>query len=148
RRHGRSNERARHDRQAASAHQRGRHADAVSRSLSPCVAVSLRRAHARADISKRRHVRRLAGVSVTSRKLSLRHAEFASVRSRERSKSLGRFAVLWVFVLGACTGANVQMQGDVPTPLVNQLPLRIGLYLEPALTQYVFEEKIQDHGDW
>ena len=30
----------------------------------------------------------------------------------------------------------------------NRLPLRVGLYLEPALVQYVFEEKIQDHGDW
>ncbi len=40
------------------------------------------------------------------------------------------------------------MQGEIPTPFVNRLPLRVGLYLEPALVQYVFEEKIQDHGDW
>ena len=40
------------------------------------------------------------------------------------------------------------MEGDIPTPLVNRLPLKIGLYFEPALVQYVFEEKIQDHGDW
>lgn len=53
-----------------------------------------------------------------------------------------------VLALGGCVGANVQMQGEIPTPLVNRLPLRIGLYLEPALVQYVFEEKIQDHGDW
>jgi hypothetical protein len=58
---------------------------------------------------------------------------------------VGLFAVL---VLAGCTGANVQMQGEIPTPLVNRLPLRVGLYLEPALVQYVFEEKIQDHGDW
>ena len=56
--------------------------------------------------------------------------------------------VLVALTLGGCTGANVQMQGEIPTPLVNRLPLRVGLYLEPALVQYVFEEKIQDHGDW
>jgi len=56
--------------------------------------------------------------------------------------------VFVVLTLAACTGANIQMQGEIPTPLVNRLPLRIGLYLEPALVQYVFEEKIQDHGDW
>lgn len=58
------------------------------------------------------------------------------------------FIVLVALTIGGCTGANVQMQGEIPTPLVNRLPLRIGLYLEPALVQYVFEEKIQDHGDW
>ncbi len=51
-------------------------------------------------------------------------------------------------VLAGCSGANVQIAGDIPTPFVNRLPLRVGLYLEPALVQYVFEEKIQDHGDW
>jgi hypothetical protein len=56
--------------------------------------------------------------------------------------------LLVVLTLGGCLGANVQMQGEIPTPLVNRLPLRVGLYLEPALVQYVFEEKIQDHGDW
>ena len=56
--------------------------------------------------------------------------------------------LLVALTLGGCTGANVQMEGDIPTPLVNRLPLRVGLYLDPALVQYVFEEKIQDHGDW
>jgi len=57
-------------------------------------------------------------------------------------------ALFVVLTLSACVGANVQMQGDIPTPMVNRLPLRVGLYLEPALVQYVFEEKIKDHGDW
>src|SRR5512143_1157479 len=62
---------------------------------------------------------------------------------------LSRITALFiVLTLGGCAGANVQMQGEIPTPLVNRLPVRMGLYLEPALVQYVFEEKIQDHGDW
>jgi len=67
--------------------------------------------------------------------------------SRERGLRLSS-CLLFVVALAGCTGANVQMQGDIPTPLVNRLPLKMGLYLEPALVQYVFEEKIQDHGDW
>jgi len=59
-----------------------------------------------------------------------------------------RLGVLVVLTLAGCSGAKVQMEGDIPTPLVNRLPLQIGLYLEPALVQYVFEEKIEEHGDW
>ncbi|HEY6599164.1 MAG TPA: hypothetical protein VIZ30_07620 [Pseudomonadales bacterium] len=59
-----------------------------------------------------------------------------------------RTLIFVALVLTGCSGANVQVAGDIPTPLVNRLPLRIGLYLEPALVQYVFEEKIEDHGDW
>ena len=58
------------------------------------------------------------------------------------------FGILVVLVLAGCSGAKVQITGDIPTPLVPTLPLRVGLYLDPALVQYVFEEKIQDHGDW
>ena len=58
------------------------------------------------------------------------------------------FGILVVLVLAGCSGANVQIAGEIPTPLVPPLPLRVGLYLEPALIQYVFEEKIEDHGDW
>ncbi len=56
--------------------------------------------------------------------------------------------VFFTLILSGCSGAKVQIQGDIPTPLVNRLPVRVGLYFEPALIQYVFEEKIQNHGDW
>jgi hypothetical protein len=65
--------------------------------------------------------------------------------SRMQRRTFGVFVVL---VLAGCSGANVQVAGNIPTPLVRPLPLRVGLYLEPALVQYVFEEKIEDHGDW
>jgi hypothetical protein len=58
------------------------------------------------------------------------------------------FGIFVVLVLAGCSGAKVQVAGNIPTPLVKPLPLRVGLYLEPALIQYVFEEKIEDHGDW
>jgi hypothetical protein len=67
---------------------------------------------------------------------------------RSVRRGAGLVAVALCALLTACTGANVQMEGEIPTPLVNRLPLKIGLYFEPALLQYVFEEKIQDHGDW
>jgi len=55
---------------------------------------------------------------------------------------------LATLLLVACSGANVQMEGEIPTPLVQPLPLRMGLYFEPALLDYVYEEKIENHGDW
>lgn len=58
---------------------------------------------------------------------------------------IGAFATL---LLVACGGATVQMEGDIPTPLVQPLPLRMGMYFEPALLDYVYEEKIENHGDW
>jgi hypothetical protein len=57
-------------------------------------------------------------------------------------------ASLATLLLVACGGANVQMHGEIPTPLVKPLPLRMGLYFEPALLDYVYEEKIESHGDW
>lgn len=59
-----------------------------------------------------------------------------------------RLGALVALTLVGCSGAKVQMEGEIPTPLVNRLPLQIGLYLEPALVQYVFEEKIDKYGDW
>jgi hypothetical protein len=51
-------------------------------------------------------------------------------------------------LLTACSGALVQMEGDIPTPLVEPMPLKMGMYFDPALTEYVYEERIADHGDW
>jgi len=67
---------------------------------------------------------------------------------RSHRSVVGLCVAVLCALLAACTGANVQMEGEIPTPLVNRLPIRVGLYLEPALVQYVFEEKILDHGDW
>ena len=80
-----------------------------------------------------------------SRRLTRFVEQSAELPLMRRRYVLGLFAAL---ALAGCSGANVQMEGEIPTPLVNRLPLRVGLYLEPALVQYVFEEKIQDHGDW
>jgi hypothetical protein len=64
-------------------------------------------------------------------------------------RSLSGAAVLVsVMLLSACSGATVQLDDDIPSPLVEPLPLKMGVYLQPALTQYVYEERIQEHGDW
>jgi len=64
------------------------------------------------------------------------------------SRALSRAAVLVSVLLGACSGATVQLDDDIPSPLIEPLPLKMGVYLQPALTQYVYEERIADHGDW
>jgi hypothetical protein len=62
------------------------------------------------------------------------------------SRSL--IGLVTALLLAACTGATVQMEGDIPTPLVQPLPLRMGLYFDPTLLDYVYEERIENHGDW
>ncbi len=63
-----------------------------------------------------------------------------------RNPRIGALAL--AALLGACSGATVQLKGDIPTPLVEPLPLHMGFYFEPALVEYVYEERIANQGDW
>ena len=51
-------------------------------------------------------------------------------------------------MLASCGGARIDMQGDFPAPLVEPLPLHMGLYLDPALLAYKHVEKIDQQGTW
>lgn len=50
------------------------------------------------------------------------------------------------FVLGGCGGANVLVQTTVPTPLVDPLPLTMGVHFGETLTDYVHEEDLELYG--
>ena len=50
------------------------------------------------------------------------------------------------FLLGGCGGANVLVETTVPTPLVQPLPLTIGVHFDASLTDYVHEEELERHG--
>ncbi len=49
-------------------------------------------------------------------------------------------------VLGGCGGANVLVETTVPTPLVQPLPLTMGVHFDASLTDYVHEEELERHG--
>ncbi|XOV87681.1 MAG: hypothetical protein ACFHX7_22455 [Pseudomonadota bacterium] len=50
-----------------------------------------------------------------------------------------------VFALGGCT-TSVTVQGTVPTPLVAQLPARVGVYYSPDFKSFRHEEVIEQRG--
>lgn len=52
-------------------------------------------------------------------------------------------------VIGGCKGgADVRIEQPLPTPLVEKLPLTVGLYLSPELTTFVHEETIDEKSEW
>ncbi len=51
-------------------------------------------------------------------------------------------------VLAGCGGAQVQMQGSYPMPLVQRIPLRAALLTDAAFQNYTHEESIEGYGDW
>lgn len=51
-------------------------------------------------------------------------------------------------LLVGCGGASVAVPTTFPVPLVEKLPLRMGLHLNPELLSYVHAEKLETSGDW
>ena len=56
--------------------------------------------------------------------------------------------VATAFAMGGCTGANVVVNTVVPAPLVERIPMRVGLFFDESLKGYVHEETLEDHGDF
>ncbi len=57
-------------------------------------------------------------------------------------------AVLLVAMLGCARGASVTVNTTVPSPLVNPIPVKMGVYFDDALTAYVHVEEVPDHGEY
>lgn len=57
-------------------------------------------------------------------------------------------AVAMMTGLGACGGARVEVPPVLPVPLVERLPLVIGLHLPEALLGYQHEEDLENGGKW
>jgi len=56
-------------------------------------------------------------------------------------------AALLLGLLG-CGGASVSVPPELPVPLVEQIPLSMGIHLSEQLRAYTREEKLEDSGDW
>lgn len=50
--------------------------------------------------------------------------------------------------LAACGGASVSVPPELPTPLVQRVPLIMGIHLPEALLNFTHEEEIESAGDW
>jgi len=53
-----------------------------------------------------------------------------------------------LFGLGGCGGASVSVPPELPVPLVEQIPLAMGIHLSDELLAYAHEEEIEDSGEW
>lgn len=57
--------------------------------------------------------------------------------------------LLFVLVLSVgCAGAKVAVPTQFPVPLVEKVPLPVGLHLDEALLTYIHRESLEQRGDW
>lgn len=74
-------------------------------------------------------------------------AQAAGHRARHgRGRRLWPLAAL--LVLAGCSGARVAVPPVLPVPLVDQLPIAIGLHLSEDLLQYSHKEELETGGEW
>ncbi len=71
----------------------------------------------------------------------------ALTRTVTQGVRLGLVPIAMAFLFG-CTGANVVVETVVPSPLVDRLPVRVGVFFDESLKGYVHEETLEDHGNF
>ena len=65
-------------------------------------------------------------------------------------RDTARLAALGVLValLAGCGGATVAVPTEFPVPLVERVPVTMGVHLAPELRKFVHKEKLKNSGDW
>ena len=67
-------------------------------------------------------------------------------RARRRLRAL--CVALSLVAVAGCSGTRVSVPPILPVPLVDRLPVTIGVYLSEDLRQYAHREKLETGGDW
>jgi hypothetical protein len=67
--------------------------------------------------------------------------QLARLRGRAASVAFAAGALLAALALAGCGGVQVKPQDQVPTPLVDELPLRAGIHYSPEFREYVHREE-------
>ena len=67
--------------------------------------------------------------------------------NRPRSSARSTVAVLGLVCLGGCA-SQVEVDAEFPTPLIEPLPLTVGVVLDEALTEYEHYEEIPEQITW
>jgi len=66
-----------------------------------------------------------------------------------RARLIPPVLCLLAFVLSGCATTTVQVEGAFPSePLIEQLPLTIGVHFDEAFSNYQIDEPIPQRGDW
>ena len=59
------------------------------------------------------------------------------------------FTLFAVSLLTSCgTSAKFRMDFSVPSPVISPLPIRMATYYPPQIRTHIYEEKIENHGDF
>jgi hypothetical protein len=74
-------------------------------------------------------------------RIALPARRLARFRARAVSVAFAGCALLAAFALAGCGGVSVRPQDQVPTPLVDELPLRTGIHYGPEFRDYVHREE-------
>lgn len=71
-------------------------------------------------------------------------------RTHDAARARALLCLSWILVaLGGCTGANVAVQSTrLPVPVIEPLPVSLGIHLSDELRTYVHEESIPDNGSY
>jgi len=56
--------------------------------------------------------------------------------------------VLVISLVGACAGGSVAVPTSFPVPLMDKVPLPVGIHLDDALRAYTHVETVESHGEW
>lgn len=60
--------------------------------------------------------------------------------------SLGKLLPLWVILLAGCS-SQVEVKGNFPTPVVNQMPFTLGIHYPQRFSSYTYIEYNKDRDD-
>lgn len=86
----------------------------------------------------------------TNRALWLKQHAIGSSAARS-VLTAARLALLfvWALVLGGCAGANVAVESTrLPVPVIEALPINVGIHLSDELKGFTHEEAIRDFGTY
>ncbi|MCY4095008.1 MAG: hypothetical protein OXG05_07765 [Gammaproteobacteria bacterium] len=69
--------------------------------------------------------------------------------NRARFVALGALVSFTLAFLAGCgTSAKFRMDFSVPSPVISPLPIRMATYYPPQIRTHIYEEKIENHGDF
>ena len=57
-------------------------------------------------------------------------------------------SIAMVLLAGCGTSAKFRLDFSVPSPVISPLPIRIATYYPPEIRTHIYEEKIENHGDF
>ena len=66
-----------------------------------------------------------------------------------RMVAIGALTAAAITLLTSCgTSAKFRLDFSVPKPVISPLPLRMATYFPPQIRAHIYEEKIENHGDF